>query len=158
MNLFSASPVHPRSCFCPGGSGGPAFSLPRTHVRGHGGSRRCEPARCAAPGADGWKIHLGIRAGGYHPRMVPVGNWFCLRAQPKSEHIAAAHLKRMEGVKVFLPRVRFQRATRQGRVWVTEALFPGQSVETWTVTISPFLHSATTSKGRQQTSQSVLKR
>ena len=28
-------------------------------------------------------------------------------------------------VEVFLPRIRFKRATRQGTVWVTEALFPG---------------------------------
>ena len=51
-------------------------------------------------------------------------NWFCLRSQPKHEHIAGAHLKNMEGVEVFLPRIRFQRTTRQGLVWVTEALFP----------------------------------
>lgn len=56
--------------------------------------------------------------------MSAAGNWFCLRAQPKHEHIAAAHLKKMAGVEVFLPRVRFQRATRQGLTWVTEALFP----------------------------------
>ena len=56
--------------------------------------------------------------------MATIGNWFCLRSQPKHEHIAAAHLKKMEGVEVFLPRVRFQRATRQGLAWVTEALFP----------------------------------
>lgn len=56
--------------------------------------------------------------------MSPVVNWFCLRSQPKHEHIAAAHLKTMEGVDVFLPRVRFQRTTRQGLAWVTEALFP----------------------------------
>jgi transcriptional antiterminator RfaH len=49
--------------------------------------------------------------------------WFCLRSQPKHEHIAAAHL-RNTGVETFLPRVRFKRATRQGIVWVTEALFP----------------------------------
>jgi transcriptional antiterminator RfaH len=56
---------------------------------------------------------------------MPVsGNWFCLRSQPKHEHIAAAHLKKMEAVAVFLPRVRFQRPTRQGLAWVTEALFP----------------------------------
>ena len=50
--------------------------------------------------------------------------WFCLRSQPKHEHIAAAHLKKIAGVDVFLPRVRFQRSTHQGLVWVTEALFP----------------------------------
>jgi transcriptional antiterminator RfaH len=57
--------------------------------------------------------------------MVVVEKWFCLRSQPKHEHIAAAHLRKIEGVEVFLPRVRFQRSTRQGMAWVTEALFPG---------------------------------
>jgi transcriptional antiterminator RfaH len=52
-------------------------------------------------------------------------NWFCLRSQPKHEHIGAGHLRTMEGIEVFLPRIRFQRPTRQGTVWVTEALFPG---------------------------------
>lgn len=50
--------------------------------------------------------------------------WFCLRAQPKHEHIAAGHLRQMDGVEVFLPRIRFRRKTRQGVAWVTEALFP----------------------------------
>ena len=31
----------------------------------------------------------------------------------------------MDGTEVFLPRVRFKRATRQGMAWATEALFPG---------------------------------
>jgi len=57
--------------------------------------------------------------------------WFCLKSQPKHEHIAAAHLAVSHHgqtgavVEVFLPRIRFKRATRQGTVWVTEALFPG---------------------------------
>ncbi len=51
--------------------------------------------------------------------------WFCLHSQPKHEHIAAAHLRKMEDVEVFLPRIRFKRVTSQGMVWVTEALFPG---------------------------------
>jgi transcriptional antiterminator RfaH len=50
--------------------------------------------------------------------------WFCLRTQPKHEHIAAAHLKREPGVEVYLPRIRFKRSTRRGPVWFTEALFP----------------------------------
>ena len=50
--------------------------------------------------------------------------WYCLRSQPKHEHIAAAHLRLLEGVTVFCPRIRFKRATRQGLVWVTEAMFP----------------------------------
>ena len=51
--------------------------------------------------------------------------WFCLRSQPRHEHVAAAHLRKTGGFEIFLPRVRFRRATRRGTVWVTEALFPG---------------------------------
>ena len=51
--------------------------------------------------------------------------WYCLRSQPKHEHIAAAHLRLLEGVTVFCPRIRFKKATRRGLVWVTEAMFPG---------------------------------
>ncbi len=51
--------------------------------------------------------------------------WFCVCAQPKHEHIAAGHLRQMEEVDVFLPRIRFKRPTRLGMAWVTEALFPG---------------------------------
>ncbi|MCU0784676.1 MAG: transcriptional activator RfaH [Verrucomicrobia bacterium] len=50
--------------------------------------------------------------------------WFCLRAQPKHEHIAAAHLRKEPDLEVYLPRIRFKRSTRQGPVWFTEALFP----------------------------------
>jgi transcriptional antiterminator RfaH len=56
--------------------------------------------------------------------MAASPEWFCLRSQPKHEHIAAAHLQAAGNVEVFLPRVRFQRPTRQGMAWVTEALFP----------------------------------
>ena len=51
--------------------------------------------------------------------------WYCVRSQRKHEHIAAAHLRMLERVTVFCPRIRFKRATRQGLVWVTEATFPG---------------------------------
>jgi len=57
-------------------------------------------------------------------KPTPAPAWFCLRAQPKHEHIAAGHLRQMDGLEVFLPRIRFRRKTRQGVVWVTEALFP----------------------------------
>jgi transcriptional antiterminator RfaH len=49
--------------------------------------------------------------------------WFCLRSQPKHEHIAAARL-REEALEVFLPRIRFKKASARGPVWVTEPLFP----------------------------------
>ncbi|MFV1996021.1 MAG: transcription termination/antitermination protein NusG [Verrucomicrobiales bacterium] len=51
--------------------------------------------------------------------------WRCVRTKTKSEHIAAAHLRQLAGVEVFCPRIRFQRVTRRGKVWFTEALFPG---------------------------------
>ena len=51
-------------------------------------------------------------------------NWYCLRTQPKHEHIAAAHLQAEGEIEVYLPRIRFKRATRRGPVWFTEALFP----------------------------------
>lgn len=51
--------------------------------------------------------------------------WYCVRSQPKHEHIAAACLRNLPDVEVFLPRIRFKRATQRGTVWATEALFPG---------------------------------
>jgi transcriptional antiterminator RfaH len=42
----------------------------------------------------------------------------------KHEHIAAAHLRRIPGIDVFNPQLRILRATRQGRRWATESLFP----------------------------------
>ena len=50
--------------------------------------------------------------------------WFCLRSQPKHEHIAAGHLRQIEGVEVFNPRIRFTRPTRVGPATVTESMFP----------------------------------
>jgi transcriptional antiterminator RfaH len=52
--------------------------------------------------------------------------WYCLRAQPKHERIAAVHLRKCAGVDVFAPMMRYQRARRpSGKVWVSEAMFPG---------------------------------
>jgi transcriptional antiterminator RfaH len=51
--------------------------------------------------------------------------WFCIRSQPKHEHIAAAHLRMLDGVTVFCPRIRFRRSIRQATRRVTEAMFPG---------------------------------
>ena len=50
--------------------------------------------------------------------------WYCVHTKPKSEHIAAAHLKQLPEVEVYCPRIRFQRATKRGKVWFVEALFP----------------------------------
>jgi transcriptional antiterminator RfaH len=50
--------------------------------------------------------------------------WFCVRSQPKHEHIAAANLRQQQNTEVFNPRIRFKRSTRRGPVWTTESLFP----------------------------------
>jgi len=54
-----------------------------------------------------------------------IGSWFCLRAQPKREHIASACLRQISEVEVFCPRVRFRKSTRRGPVWFIESMFPG---------------------------------
>jgi transcriptional antiterminator RfaH len=58
-----------------------------------------------------------------NPAPVHALEWFCVRTQPKHEHIAAASLRQNLELEVFLPRIRFKRLTRQGPAWVTEALF-----------------------------------
>jgi len=50
--------------------------------------------------------------------------WYCLRSQAKHERIATIHLRMLEGVNAFFPRIRFKRRTMRGLVWVTEAMFP----------------------------------
>jgi transcriptional antiterminator RfaH len=50
--------------------------------------------------------------------------WFCLRSQPRHEHIAARQLALMFEIEVLNPRIRFARPTRHGPVWVTESIFP----------------------------------
>jgi transcriptional antiterminator RfaH len=55
---------------------------------------------------------------------APLLAWFCIRSQPKHEHIAAAFLEREAQIEVFLPRIKFQRPTKRGLQWFTEALFP----------------------------------
>ncbi len=51
--------------------------------------------------------------------------WFCLKARPKHEHIAAGALRQQLGVECFSPRIRFRKATKRGAVWFVEAMFPG---------------------------------
>ena len=51
--------------------------------------------------------------------------WFCVRTQTKREHIAAGHLREIEGVEAFCPRLRYRKATRRGKIWWVEPLFPG---------------------------------
>jgi transcriptional antiterminator RfaH len=62
----------------------------------------------------------------YTPMLLDTHEgWYCVRAQPKREHIAAGQLSRLSGVEVFCPRIRFRRNTKRGKVWFEEALFPG---------------------------------
>lgn len=51
--------------------------------------------------------------------------WYCARTQVKREHLAAQHLRQVEGVEVFCPRLRYRKATARGRIWWVEPLFPG---------------------------------
>jgi len=51
--------------------------------------------------------------------------WFCLKTQPKREHLAATALRRQFAVECFSPRLRFRRMTTRGPVWFVEAMFPG---------------------------------
>ncbi len=54
-----------------------------------------------------------------------VSKWFCVRTQTKREHIAAKHLRELEEIEVFCPRIKYRKATRRGKVWWLEPLFPG---------------------------------
>jgi transcriptional antiterminator RfaH len=51
--------------------------------------------------------------------------WFCLKAEPKREHLAATALRRRFGIESLSPRLRFRKLTRKGPVWFVEAMFPG---------------------------------
>lgn len=51
-------------------------------------------------------------------------SWFCVRSQPKREHIAAANLARLFHLEIFNPRLRTKKVTRRGPVWFVENLFP----------------------------------
>jgi len=51
--------------------------------------------------------------------------WYCVRSLSKREAIAGAHLAKLEGVEVFAPRLKFKKATRRGKIWWSEAMFPG---------------------------------
>ena len=57
------------------------------------------------------------------PALDPA--WYCVRSQPKHEHIAAANLRLQHDIEVFNPRLKVQdaRARRQG--WIRQPLFPG---------------------------------
>jgi transcriptional antiterminator RfaH len=51
--------------------------------------------------------------------------WFCLRAEPKREHLAATGLRRRFAIECLSPRLRFRKLTQRGPIWFVEAMFPG---------------------------------
>lgn len=51
--------------------------------------------------------------------------WYCVRTQTKRENLAAQTLLQLEGVDSFCPRLRYKKATRRGKIWWVEAMFPG---------------------------------
>ena len=51
--------------------------------------------------------------------------WFCLKTQPKREHLAATAIRRQFHIECLSPRLRFRKMTRRGPVWFVEAMFPG---------------------------------
>ena len=51
--------------------------------------------------------------------------WYCVRTQTKRERVAADNLRALAEVEVFCPVLRYRKATRRGKIWWEEALFPG---------------------------------
>ncbi|MDR2429918.1 MAG: hypothetical protein LBD14_03315 [Puniceicoccales bacterium] len=60
-----------------------------------------------------------------NPPAGDIPAWYCLRAQPRRESVAAMHLPTLTGVEVFYPKVHYTRRTRRGPRQSTVALFPG---------------------------------
>lgn len=60
--------------------------------------------------------------------------WYCVRCQTKREHIAAGLLREIEGVEVFCPRLRYRKATRRGKIWWVEPMFPGYVLAKFKIT------------------------
>lgn len=59
------------------------------------------------------------------PNHFPDGSaWFTLRTKVKCEHIAAAHVRQLENVETFCPRIRYHKATQRGKVLFHQAMFP----------------------------------
>lgn len=57
--------------------------------------------------------------------------WFCFKALPKKEHIAAELIRRDLRLDTLSPRITYPKKTRRGKVNFTEPLFPGY-VFVWT--------------------------
>ena len=59
------------------------------------------------------------------PDSLNTAVWYCVRTQPKRENLAAKTISQLEGVDSFCPRLRYRKATRRGKIWWVEAMFPG---------------------------------
>ena len=51
--------------------------------------------------------------------------WYCVRTKTKQEYLAAKSLAELGNVQSFCPRLRYRKATKRGKVWWVEAMFPG---------------------------------
>lgn len=51
--------------------------------------------------------------------------WYVVRSQTKRERLAAATLRDTLGIPVVAPLVKYRKVTRRGKVWWSEAMFPG---------------------------------
>lgn len=51
--------------------------------------------------------------------------WYAVRSQPKRERVAARSLRETMGLEVVCPLVKYKKVTRRGKVWWSEAMFPG---------------------------------
>ncbi|GAA5496687.1 transcription antitermination protein RfaH [Rubritalea halochordaticola] len=51
--------------------------------------------------------------------------WYAVRSQTKRERLAACTLRETLNIPVLAPVVKFQKATRRGKIWWSEAMFPG---------------------------------
>lgn len=51
--------------------------------------------------------------------------WYCFKALPKKEHIAARLIRNEVGLEALCPRITYIKKTRRGKVRFVECLFPG---------------------------------
>ena len=51
-------------------------------------------------------------------------SWFCIKANPRKERIAATQLSSMYKIETFIPRIRFKKKTSSGYIWCKENMFP----------------------------------
>ncbi|MCB1224808.1 MAG: hypothetical protein KDK99_03245 [Verrucomicrobiales bacterium] len=58
------------------------------------------------------------------PTFPDVEGWYVVHTRTKAEHTAAGMMKSHLGIETYCPRIRFQRATKRGKIWFVEALFP----------------------------------